>query len=204
MNSDGSIYARECMPEEEKEPITLELGGSGLIAWIDEEDADLAARSWTLKKAGTKEFPHYYAISKINIGNVRFEDYLHNVVWERMMGVALPSGFLVDHINGDKLDNRRLNLRMATRADNEANKRKRRTQGSGTTSSQYKGVNKLKDGRKKCWRATITYEGRQINLKCYYSEREAAEAYNKAALEYYGEFALINEFEEDSNGSGTD
>lgn len=182
----------------EAEPYVITLGDSDLIAWVDEVDAPLAGMGWYAKKAGTKEFPHYYACSRATIGRTRMDYFLHNVVWEAMMGTPLPSGFLVDHINGDKLDNRRENLRLATRADNEANKKKRRTQSGGKTSSKYKGVNKPKDRKK--FRATLTFQHRQINLGSFESEREAAEAYNKAAIEYYGEFAYINEFEEDDNG----
>lgn len=183
--------------EEGPEPRIIPLGESGLFAWIDEEDAELASVSWFLKTAGSKEFPHYYAFRKWSVNSVRGEYYLHNEVWESMMGADLPKGFLVDHINGDKLDNRRSNLRLATRMDNEANKKKRRTQSGGAPSSRYKGVSKITDGRKKCWRATVTYEKRQIKLGAFYDEIDAAKAYNEAALEYFGEFAYINEFDDE-------
>jgi hypothetical protein len=83
--------------------------------------------------------------------------------------------------------------------DNEANKRKRRTQSGGAPSSQYKGVTEVKDGRKKKWRATITVEHRQIKLGAYYTEVEGAEAYNDAAKHYFGEFAFLNEIEKEKN-----
>jgi hypothetical protein len=180
------------------EPYVITLGESDLIAWVDQEDAQVAGMGWYAKKAGHAPFFHYYACSRHTVGRTRIDYFLHNIVWERMMGTPLPKGFLVDHINGDKLDNRRDNLRLATRSDNEANKKKRRTQSGGATTSRYKGVNKPK-GRKR-WRSTITFQHRQIALGMFDTEREAAEAYNKAALMYYGEFAYINEFEEDSNG----
>ena len=51
------------------------------------------------------------------------------------------------------------------------------------------------------WRATITWERKQIALGKFADEKEAAKAYNKAALHYYGEFAFINEFDgEENNG----
>jgi len=170
--------------------------GDDMIAWIDEVDRPLTATPWKLKQAGKKDRPTYYAYRQWRAGTARGEYYLHNEVWERMMGFALPKGFLVDHINGDKLDNRRSNLRLATRMDNEANKRKRRTQAGGAPSSPYKGVSKVKDGRKKCWRGTVTVEKRQIALGSFYTEREAAEAYNAAAKEKFGEFAHLNEFDD--------
>jgi hypothetical protein len=184
--------------EEDDGIIEVPLGDSGLISWIDEEDEELLSGDWRLKTAGSKEFPHYYAIRRWKAGRASGEYYLHNEVWERMLGAPLPRGFLIDHINGDKLDNRRANLRLATRSDNEANKRKRRTQAGGKPSSSYKGVSKITDGRKKCWRATITQEHRHINLGTYYVEEDAAAAYDKAAVEYFGEFASINDLPEKS------
>jgi hypothetical protein len=185
---------------EEAEPIVIELGTTGLVAWIDEEDRELAENhSWGVRKAGTKEFPHYYASYRWNSGVAQGEEFLHNEVWERKMGAPVPRGFLVDHINRDKLDCRRDNLRLARRSDNEANKGKRRTQknaASGQCSSQYKGVTHIK-GRKKPWRATISKEKRSRALGYFYDEKDAAKAYNKAALELFGEFASINEFDEE-------
>lgn len=183
--------------EESEEPIEVELGKSDMFAWIDEIDRDLTINNWGLKSAGSKQFPTYYASRMWKVNGVRGEYYLHNEVWERMMDAPLPKGFLVDHINGDKLDNRRSNLRLATRSDNEANKKKRRTQGKGQPSSSYKGVCKIIDGRKKCWRASISHNHRQIALGCYFEEKDAAKAYNKAALKYFGEFACINEFDDE-------
>jgi len=193
---------------EEKEPFVINLGDN-LFTWVDQEDSCLAGMNWTANQAGKKDLPHYYASCRTIIAGQRFNHNLHTLVWERMMEAPLPPNFLVDHINGDKLDNRRSNLRLATRSDNEGNKRKRRSHkkkdGSTETTSKYKGVTQIKDGRKKCWRAIISTNAnnmgktKQVNLGCYYSEREAAEAYNKAALTQFGEFALLNEFEEDEN-----
>ncbi len=180
--------------DEENEPIEIPLGKSGLYAWVDQEDREFLKYNWHAKSAGTKKIPHYYAFRTWSMGKARGEYYLHNEVWEKMMGAALPRGFLVDHINGDKLDNRKSNLRLATRSDNEANKQKRRTHAGKATSSRYKGVSKMKN-RNKCWKATITREKRQMSLGVYYTEEEAAKAYNKAALEHFGEFAVLNKFE---------
>ena len=75
--------------------------------------------------------------------------------------------------------------------------RRNRTSRRKAPSSIYKGVSKVKDGRKKCWRGTLTYEKQQHHLGAFFTEREAAEAYNKAAKEYFGEFAHLNEFDND-------
>jgi hypothetical protein len=189
--SDDEVY------DDDDSIIEIELGASGLVAWISEADKELLAHNWTAKKAGSLDLPHYYAYREWRVNNVRGEYYLHNQVLERMLGIdEVPKGFLADHINRDKLDNRRENLRMATRSDNEANKRKRRTQGSKAPSSHWKGVTKINDGRRKCWRSMITVEKKQINLGTFYEEKEAAKAYNVAAEEHYGEFALLNVFDD--------
>lgn len=193
---------------QEDEPVKINLG-DGLFTWISKEDEGLAGMGWCAKKSGRKGIPHYYAMKQYTIAGVQVTYALHTMVWERMMDSVLPKGFLVDHINGDKLDNRRSNLRLATRSENEANKQKRRghKKSDGTTKnhSKYKGVALMK-GRKKCWRAIISTnannagETKQVHLGTYYTEKEAAEAYNKAALEMFGEFAVINDFEDDDNG----
>ena len=160
----------------------------GLITWISPEDADIAGWGWYAKSAGSKEFPSYYAMYSSSMGGVKVEYYLHDLIWSRMMDADVPHGFLVDHINRDKLDNRRLNLRLATKSQNEQNKTKRRA----NTTSRFKGVVKM-SGRKKCWRATLTEEGYNIHIGTFYSEKEAAIAYNQAAYERWGEFAVLND-----------
>lgn len=91
----------------------------------------------------------------------------------------------VDHINGVGLDNRRENLRLATRAQNLANSASRR----GT--SDFKGVSHDKQtGR---WVAQITIDGRNKKLGRFDTEAQAALAYNIAAREAWGEFSRLNE-----------
>lgn len=169
----------------------------GLFAWVSPEDECLGRMGFRAKKSGKAQWVHYYAIHTWRIGAERGEYYLHNLVWERANETLIPPGFLIDHINQDKLDNRRENLRLASRSDNEANKKKRRTQSGGKTTSSYKGVTKMKPQkgktlRKNPWRATITIDHKQKALGCYATEIEAAQAYDKAALERFGEFAYIN------------
>lgn len=184
------------------EPVEIPLGSKtmpGLYAWVSEEDRDLARHNWTLKSARKGRMATYYALRKERFGGMVIEIYLHNEVWERDSGAEVPRGFLVDHIDRDKLNNCRSNLRLATKEDNERNKGKRRTQKNqpnGMTSSRYKGVNRVK-GRNKPWRAIITFEKRQIFLGSFYDEKDAAKAYNKAALEMFQEFAVINVFDEE-------
>lgn len=97
-----------------------------------------------------------------------------------------PPGMDVDHVNGNGLDNRRMNLRLASRSQNLANQRKQRDK----TSSRYKGVSISRQGT---WRARICVRGQKRWLGIFESEEEAALAYNRAASEYFGEFARLNE-----------
>ena len=97
-----------------------------------------------------------------------------------------PASMDTDHINGDKLDNRRCNLRIATRADNIHNVGRRSSNTSG-----FKGV----DWQKKCskWRARVFVNGRERHVGYFDSPEDAAVAYNSAASEHYGEFARLND-----------
>jgi hypothetical protein len=94
-----------------------------------------------------------------------------------------PKGTDVDHINGNGLDNRRCNLRLATRSQNHANRFKK----PGTT-SRFKGV-RFERNR---WHAQIRVQYKKTYLGSFRDEIDAALAYNAAALEAFGEFARIN------------
>jgi hypothetical protein len=91
-----------------------------------------------------------------------------------------------DHINENGLDNQRDNLRPANRRQQEAHKSKIQD-----TSSKYKGVSWVK--KYNCWRAYIKINQKQIFLGHWDSEILAAQAYNKAAIQKFGEFAKLNE-----------
>jgi hypothetical protein len=106
----------------------------------------------------------------------------------RMHQVILdvPKGKIMDHINHNGLDNRRVNLRVATRRENTWNKRKQR----GNCSSQYKGVTWLKSEGK--WQARIVCKGRAIFIGYFDDEKAAARAYDAKAAELFGEYAAMN------------
>ena len=104
--------------------------------------------------------------------------------------VSNPEGKrCVDHIDGNRANNHYENLRYATHSENGMNQ-KNRTDGS----SVYKGVSYQTQTRK--WKGTIVLGCKRIHLGLFGCEREAGEAYNKAALEYYKKFAKLNIFED--------
>lgn len=106
--------------------------------------------------------------------------YLHHLVNGRP-----PLGLQTDHRNGNGLDNRKQNLRFATKSQNGANAGKYSNNLSG-----FKGVSRCSDREK--WRAQITSNGRVFNLGHFDSPIEAAKVYDKAAKKFHGEFAKLN------------
>lgn len=106
------------------------------------------------------------------------------VVYMHRLIMQAGKGQVVDHANGDILDNRRENLRICTHKQNIRNGKSRKG------SSIYKGVSKR--GDYDAWQAHITVDRKKKNLGCYKDEQDAARAYDAAALEYFGEFANLN------------
>ena len=94
----------------------------------------------------------------------------------------------VDHIDGSRTNNHWENLRYATHSENQRNKRRRKD-----GSSLYKGVSW--DKRSGKWVVRIKTGGVNKNLGLFEVEREAAEVYNAAAIEHYGEFAKLNKLD---------
>lgn len=110
--------------------------------------------------------------------------YAHRLIWFMVHG-CFPTG-QIDHINGNRLDNRIENLRDSTNGQNQANKFKR-----PNCSSQYKGVSFNK--QKGQWRSLISFENKRFFLGYFDSEKEAALMYNEAALKLYKDYSRLNE-----------
>jgi hypothetical protein len=92
---------------------------------------------------------------------------------------------IIDHINRNTLDNQKHNLRIVTKSQNAMNKKNQ----AGSL-SRFKGVTRHKYSKK--WQAQIMKNGKSKHLGMFNSEIDAALAYNNAAKEIFGEFALIN------------
>lgn len=99
--------------------------------------------------------------------------------------LILPGYKNIDHIDHNGLNNCKSNLRPATTSQNGANQRKRKSK----CTSQYKGVHFHPFGK---YQARIKYNYKTYSLGLYFTELEAAIAYNKAASEIYGPYAHLN------------
>lgn len=146
----------------------------GYVALVDDSDYEwLSKFKWRYNSAG------YAARHSPWENGTRKTIYMHVLI-----GNGRP-GFEVDHINHDKLDNRRSNLRVCTKKDNSHNRPIGRNNTSG-----YKGV--FSNKNRKRW---LVYIKNQY-VGCFDDKIEAAKAYDAKARELYGEFACTN-FEPD-------
>jgi len=149
----------------------------GKFALVDDEDYNyLIQWKWTFFKS-TDEHNGYACIRDKKTGKIIF---MHSVL------IPTPIGMQVDHINTIKSDNRRCNLRLATRSQNNANRKRYRKNRIG----KYKGTRF--DKRYNTWSAYITFNKKQIHLGTFKNEEDAALVYNEKAIELFGEFALLN------------
>jgi len=97
-----------------------------------------------------------------------------------------PAGMVTDHINGNKLDNRKCNLRFVTNQQNLWNSKPRGAK------SGLKGVYRENIPGEKKYRAFIRVDGKRKSLGYYLTANEAGEAYDRAARRYFGKFARTN------------
>lgn len=157
---------------------TIKLGTKNSTLVDDGDYEYLSQFNWWLDMCG-------YAMREQHLGREDGKRKRKKILMHRIIAQT-PEGMDTDHINGDRTDNRRSNLRVCTRRENTRNARKTTRQ----TSSKYKGVCWHK--RNKIWGAQIRVNGKQKYLGDFKTEEQAAHAYNEAALEFYGEFANLN------------
>jgi HNH endonuclease len=147
--------------------------GRGLFALVDAADYDEVSKyKWRAKRRGAKVYA-----SCVKKGRTV---YMHRMI------MRPRKGYVVDHIDGNGLNNRRCNLRVCTHQQNQAN---RRPYGGA---SEFVGVVRNK-GK---WMAGIQYRGKYFYLGRFDDEVEAAKARDRKAYELHGEYAYLN-FPED-------
>jgi hypothetical protein len=158
----------------------------GKVAIVDDDDYEYL-----------RQFKWYYADRYAArgqwIGDIRYSNGKQKLKTIRMHRVIMntPGGMETDHINGNKLDNRKENLRICTGVQNRRNRVKYKNNSIG-----YKGVFIKKKHKNKTFEsicAQICVNKKIIHLGTFKTPEEAAKAYNEAAIKYYGEFAQLNE-----------
>lgn len=158
--------------------ITLSKGKA--VALVDDSDFSWLNRwIWSLsgryaKRVGRKED-----------GDLRGRSILMH---RQILGVR-ESKVFCDHVNHEGLDNRRVNLRVCSQSQNQGNSRL-----CSDSSSGYKGVYFVRvKALSKPWKAQVAVDKRIKHLGYFHTKEQAALAYNEAALNYFGEFACLNE-----------
>lgn len=140
---------------------------SHLEAIISDEDYDRVSQyNWWLLKAG-------YVYTQTCIKGKRTTILLHSFIMTPAKGTE------IDHINGDVLDNRRENLRLASRSQNCGNRR---------SFGKLKGIY----WNKNAWQAQIKKDGEYVYLGRFKDPMEAARKYDEKATELFGDFACVN------------
>jgi hypothetical protein len=151
----------------------IEVNVKGKVVLIDLEDSVLfESRTWRINDYG------YVYSSKTRIGHKK-QIFLHRFI------LGYSGELLVDHINRNKLDNRKSNLRLVTATQNVANSVKQ-----NNCSSKYKGVAWRKDRKK--WHAQILINNKHVHIGYFNDETEAAKAYDSYVMKYKCEYASIN------------
>lgn len=127
-----------------------------------------------------------YARCDLMIDGKRKTVAIHRLVYEAWSG-GIPKDMQIDHIDGEKHNNPISNLRLCSPNQNQANSGKRRGNKSG-----YKGVMKNNEVKKDSWIAVIKNNYKQLYLGTFNTKEAAARAYDKKAIELWGEFAKTN------------
>lgn len=145
--------------------------GHGMVALVDDVDGPLVlGRAWALFRRRLIDRTIYYATARIGGRTWRMHRYI----------LAANDGQIIDHRNGNGLDNRRGNLRFCSAQENQFNKRVNANNIVG-----LKGVGPDGSGR---WRARATLNYRTVTLGVFDTPTEASEAYQAFAKSRHGEF----------------
>jgi len=139
---------------------------SGIDYLFDKNDYDLISKySWCISKTG-------YAVANINKKVTKLHRYI----------LSAEPGAVVDHINGNILDNRKINLRITNRKGNSRN-----TSVSKSNKLKHLGISTTNNGKK--YRARIMVDGKEIHLGRFNNLKDAIKARKEAEIKYFGEYS---------------
>lgn len=149
--------------------------GDDMFAIVDEADYDhIAHIRWSVSKEGH----NFYAVHTFRADSGKHGKWkLHRLI--------IPDAEVIDHINGNGLDNRRVNLRACTHAENSRNRRRQHNNRSGYTGVYF---HKGNNG----WIAQIKVNNQMVYLGTFATAEEASAARDLAARRYHGRFARLN------------
>lgn len=148
---------------------------------VDSDDGDLSRLRWRAREDGNT---HYAEGVTHPILGAKYCS-IHRVILERMLGRFLLPSERCDHIDGNGLNNRRENLRLATLGQNQQNRRRNKN-----STSKYKGVSW--HVRVKKWQARIGIDCCRVHLGYFDTPEAAYAAYCEAAKRYHGDFARLD------------
>lgn len=148
----------------------------GKFALVDDDDFERVSQ---FKWNACHKRHTWYAHRSKKAKPYRYTYSMHRFIMDE------PEGLEVDHIDGNGLNNQKSNLRIATRSQNACNRGKAAHNKSG-----FKGI--FWSNKDKCWVAHITVHRQGIYLGGFKDKIKAAQAYDRAAIEYFGGFAQIN------------
>jgi hypothetical protein len=144
----------------------------GAIAIVDDEDYGvLSKHKWSLSENPSAHRVRKYAVRMSGGKFIKMHRLLMNP----------PHGFVVDHINGNGLDNRRCNLRVCSQRENSSNSENKRN-------GPYRGIGRMRNS----WQAFIGINYKKVHLGTFKTPEEAAMAYDKASRSRDGKFARTN------------
>jgi len=146
--------------------------GRGIKAIVDDEDYEWL-NQWKWCAGGRAPYTAQRRAGKFRV-----------LLMHRMV-MSCPAGKVVDHINGNSLDNRKANLRICRQGENARNAAKRSHNKSG-----FKGV--WWHPQSQMWRAVVRVNGKNNHIGLFKGKEDAARAYDQAAVKLHGEFARTN------------
>lgn len=153
----------------------------GMVALVDDEDYEFLMQwRWKVGFNG-------YTERSVHLGYINKKKVTKTVYMHREINKT-KEGYLTDHIDGNRLNNQKTNLRDVTHSQNMANRKSAKK-----SSSKFLGVSFIKTCRR--FRASICSNKKRIVIGIFCTEIEAAIAYNKEAVKYHGEYARLNVIE---------